>query len=251
MMSVSKARQAAEILAKARQNRTKVVNLPADLQPETIEEAYVIQDEIAQLSGLVGGWKASFEPKDGRLMAAPVVSTYVNHQSEGLAVSGPARVEVEFAVIFGADLPKNSSPYTREDVNKAIASAHVIFEVLGTRFEDRKLVSAHSYLADGNGNDAIIIGDAIPDWRSLDLTKLDVQLHVDGELAGQSSNGASFDKVLDLLTSLANHAGEHLGGLKAGQVVITGARVGPVAIEAGRVAEGSIHGNAKVKLRIK
>lgn len=137
-MPVSKARQAAEILAKARQNKTKIVDLPVDLQPETIEEAYAIQDEIAQLSGPVGGWKASFEPKDGRLMAAPVATDYINHQGDRLEISGPARIEVEFAVKFGADLPKKSAPYTREDVNKAIASAHVIFEVLGTRIRGQE-----------------------------------------------------------------------------------------------------------------
>jgi 2-keto-4-pentenoate hydratase len=49
---------------------------------------------------------------------------------------------------------------------------------------------------------------------------------------------------------LANHAAEHVDGLKAGQIVITGARVGPVAIEAGSVAEGSINGRASVKSRI-
>jgi 2-keto-4-pentenoate hydratase len=239
---------AASVLAEARRNKRKIADLPAGAQPATIEDGYEIQDAIALLSPPVGGWKASFEPDGETARVAPVAAEYI-FASEA-EMTGPVRVEVEFAVKLIADLPQNAAPFDRATVDKAIGSALVVFEILGTRFADRKMVSLHAYLADGNGNDAIVTGEEIADWRALDLAVLDVRLHVNGHEAAQSQAGAPFSQVLELVTALANHAALHLGGLKAGQVIITGARVGPVSIEAGSVAVGSINGQAKVALKI-
>jgi 2-keto-4-pentenoate hydratase len=79
---------------------------------------------------------------------------------------------------------------------------------------------------------------------------LDVRLQIEGIERGRSSSGAPFPRVLDMLVALANHAAAHTGGLKAGQVIITGARVGPVAIEPGSRAVGSINGQAEVVLKV-
>jgi 2-keto-4-pentenoate hydratase len=241
---------AASILIAARRNKLKIADLPTRAQPVTIEDGYAIQDAIALLNPSVCGWKASFEPDGETARVAPVAAEYVLASEADAAMPGPVRVEVEFAVKLIVDLPQNAAPFDRATVDKAIGPALVVFEILGTRFADRKMVSPHAYLADGNGNDAIVTGEEIADWRSLDLAVLDVRLHVNGHEAGQSQAGAPFSRVLDLVTALANHAALHLGGLKAGQVIITGARVGPVSIEAGSVAVGSINGQAKVALKI-
>ena len=240
---------AAAIVVEARRNKSKIQDLPAQAQPATIEDGYAIQDAIALLSPAVGGWKASFEPDGETARVAPVAGEYVV-ASHNAAMPGAVRVEVEFAVRLIADLPQAAAPFDRAAVDRAIGPALVVFEILGTRFADRKLVSPHAYLADGNGNDAIVIGDEIADWRALDLAALEVCLHVDGHEAGRVQTGAPFSRVLELITALANHAARHLGGLKAGQVIITGARVGPVAIAAGSVAVGSINGQAKVALKV-
>jgi len=241
---------AATILIEARRNKLKIADLPEQAQPATIEDGYAIQDEIAMLSPSVGGWKASFEPDGETARVAPVAAEYVLSSETAASLPGPVRVEVEFAVKLIADLPQNAAPFDCAAVDKAIGPALVVFEILGTRFADRKMVSPHAYLADGNGNDAIVTGEEIANWRALDLALLDVRLHVNGDEAGQSQAGAPFNRVLDLITALANHAALHLGGLKAGQVIITGARVGPVLIEARSVAVGSINGQANVAVKI-
>jgi 2-keto-4-pentenoate hydratase len=245
-----KTQEAAGILMDARQTRTKISDLSVEMQPRNIEQAYELQDAIALRSGPIGGWKASFEPDGRAARVAPVARAYVHEQAGMVDIIGPARIEVEFAVKLGVDLPKTSSYYGREDVRSAIASAHVALEVLGHRFEDRKLVSPHVYLADGNGNDAIIIGDEIANWQSLDLTALNVRCSVQGQIRGETSEGASNERMLDLLAALANHAADHLDGLKAGHVVITGARVGPIGFDAGDVIEGLINNLAAVRARI-
>ncbi len=240
---------AARILIEARRHRRKIADLPPGANPATIEEAYAIQDQIAAATGKVGGWKAGFEP-DGTTRVAPVAADDVFEGGAGLAIPGPLRAEVEFAVKLIADLPAGAAPFDRDAVDRAIGPALVIMEVLGTRFEDQKAVSPLAFLADSNGNAAIVTGAEITGWRELDLGALEVRLEIDGTERGRSSAGAPFHRVLDLLAALANHAAAHTGGLKAGQVIITGARVGPVAIEPGSRAVGRINGQAEVVLKV-
>lgn len=237
---------AASILAEARRNGTKIAVLPGPARPRTIGQAYAIQDQTARLCAPVGGWKASFEADGKTATVAPVAQADV-FAGAGLAMPGPLQLEVEFAVKLIADLPANAAPFDAATMDRAIGPAFVVFEILGSRFADRNAISPFEFLADGNGNAAIVIGEEIADWRRLDLATLDVRLRVDdAEHSRKTSGGAPAGQVLDLLAALANHAAEHIGGLKAGQVIITGARVGPVAIAARRVATGSINGRQVV-----
>jgi 2-keto-4-pentenoate hydratase len=115
----------------------------------------------------------------------------------------------------------------------AIASAHLAFELLGARFEDRKKVAALTLLADGQSNGGLVVGGEIADWAKRDLARFEIALLVDGAIDGTTGAGNSFEATIEALTWLANHAAEHVGGLQAGQVILTGARIGPVTVPAG------------------
>jgi len=249
-MSISIAEQAAEILVSARRNKVTIADLPENLVPQTLDDAYAIQDNISALTGPVGGWKVSVGQNGEPPKVTPVAAVHVWNQQSDLPAFGPVRVEVEFAAVFGRDLPSKPAPYAPDEVKAAIASTHVVFEILGTRFENRELISKLSYLADGNGNDAIVIGDAIADWEALDLSRLNVTLEANGAIIATNTAGMKFDHMLGLLTFLANHAAEHQGGIKAGQIVITGARIGPLTIEPETSLMGSINAAANVRVRI-
>lgn len=247
-MSSSASGQAAEMLAAARRDGTLIAELAEPLRPRTLDEAYAMQDQVAALLGPVGGWKVGAEP-DGSTRVAPVPAAYVHPHATAPAFPAGARLEVELAFRIGADLPKSATPYTAQHLDRAIAAAHVIIEVLGSRFENPDAVSRPSFLADGNGNAAIIIGDEISHWRSLDLSALTVALEANGATLAQATQGAALPQVLHLLATLANHAAKHAGGLRAGQIIITGARAGPATAPPGQ-ATGSINGDAEVQIEI-
>ena len=248
-MPPSPTSQAAEILAAARRGGAGIAELPEPLRPRTLDEAYAVQDAAAALLGPVGGWKVGAEP-DGSVRVAPVPASFVHLQSAAPAFPNGVRLEVELALRLGADLPKSAAPYTTAEVDRAIGAAHVIIEVLGSRFETPDAVSRPSFLADGNGNAAIIIGDEIPDWRSLNLSALTVTLTTAGAILARATRGAALPQVLDLLTALANHAADHGGGLQAGQIIITGARAGPTAAPAGMI-QGHVNESFTISLRIR
>jgi 2-keto-4-pentenoate hydratase len=248
-MEIDDIREAARILAHAKTDGRKLADLPKHLQPQRLDDSYRIQAEIVRLDGAVGGWKVSMDPDGEPPKIAPIRHADVLAQGSSV-VPGPARLEGEFAVKFGAALPHRATPYSRAEVDAALASAYIVFEVLGTRFVDRTKVSKLSYLADGNGNQAVIVGDEISEWRARDLSLLPMVMQVDGQAVSRAENGASFEKILNMLTFLANHAASYVGGIRAGEIVITGARVGPTPVAAGREAMASINGHAKVTVSI-
>ena len=245
---VSLVRRAAELLASARRDGAKLDDLPAELRPRNLDEAYAIQDALAGLFGPTGGWKVGAAPGGG-ILVAPIAAAFIHPQAAAPAVPAPARLEVELAVTLATDLPARGAPYLAAEMAPAIAAAHVVIEVLNHRFIAQDGISALTYLADGNGNAGVIVGDTIAGWRSLDLATLDAAMNVDGVTRGRRNRGDSMQVLLDLLAGLANHAADHTGGLRAGQVVITGARLGPVAVGGGAV-EGSINSVFKVKATV-
>jgi 2-keto-4-pentenoate hydratase len=46
-----------EMLLDARRNGAPIADLPADLQPADVDEAYFVQDRMAETYGEIGGWK--------------------------------------------------------------------------------------------------------------------------------------------------------------------------------------------------
>ena len=95
---------------------------------------------------------------------------------------------------IGTDLPKRASRYEPREVEQAIVSAHIAFEILETRFKDKKAVSSLALLADSLGNGGLVVGDALPGWPDLDLAKVAVTLHVDGMATGAAMNGPSTEQ---------------------------------------------------------
>jgi 2-keto-4-pentenoate hydratase len=229
----TKITRAAELLVDTRRRRAVIPDLPPQLRPADLAEAYAIQYAVARLFGPVGGWKVNLGHPGDEPKATPVPSSYT--LASGARWSTPTRVEVELAVRVGSTLPARAIPYTSQETLQALSGAHIAFELLGARFVDRKTVSTPlTLLADGQANGALVHGAVIPDWPNIDLTSLDLVLTADGSVVATAKSGNSFERTLQGLTWLANHATQHTGGLEAGQFILTGARIGPITIDAGK-----------------
>jgi 2-keto-4-pentenoate hydratase len=229
----SKITRAAELLVDTRRRRAVIADLPPQLRPADLAEAYAIQYAVARLFGPVGGWKVNLGHPGDEPKATPVPSSYT--LASGAHWSTPTRVEVELAVRVGSNLPARATPYTAQETLQAFSGAHIAFELLGGRFVDRKAVSNPlTLLADGQANGALVHGTEIPDWLNIDLTGLDMVLTANDGVVATATSGNSFEHTLQGLTWLANHAAQHMGGLEAGQFILTGARIGPVTLGGGK-----------------
>lgn len=220
---------AAKLLIEARCSGVTFAEFPDDLLPQSVEDAYGIQDIVGKEFGFYG-WKLGplkdgVEPRCSLLPGKAALESSADPVKSPVGTDG---IELEVAVKIGKDLPKIDRPYTVDDAREAIGSLHLILELIGSRFNDRGAVSPFSAIADCQNNEAVVIGPALPDWQTVDLSSLALSLSVDGKEPFVVETGPDLDSILAQLVWLANHTAERTGGLRAGDLVITGARIGPV-----------------------
>jgi 2-keto-4-pentenoate hydratase len=219
-------KDAARLLLSARRDPSQRLRaIPEVMAPKTAEQAMLIQREIMADLGPIGGWKVGSPSPDGPCNCSPMPLSGI-HASGALIEGTPMRgVEAEIAVLMAHDLPVREAPYAREDVLRAVASAHPAIEVLQSRFVDPDQVEPLSQLADSLAHGAFVHGSAVPHWQEVDLAAEEVALLVDGhELKRRQGNPAG--DMVRLLVWLANEGARWAGGLKAGQWVTTGSWTG-------------------------
>ena len=140
---------------------------------------------------------------------------------------------------------------TREgEVADAVECVMPTLEIGDTVFED--WYSASSYLGvclDNGGGAALVCGDAIDDWRSLDLAGTRIEISLAGRRVNEGYGRAAMGHPLTSLTWLANWLSVRGRGLEAGEIVSTGtctghcfcARGDEVSVDFGALGRVSAH----------
>jgi 2-keto-4-pentenoate hydratase len=231
MMTGARERQlidAARMLMDARRTLTPIVDLPIELQPVSIDEAYFVQDRLALVYGPVGGWKVGAPTAEATPMFAPMPLAWIA-PSESLLMARAHRyrgLEAEIAFLIGKDLPPRTTAYSRDEVVAAIASCHPAIEVLESGLADPMQAAPMSKIADLQMHGGFVYGPAYADWRNVDFPKETVTLAVDGVLRVERTGSNTAGDLMRLLPWLANEGATRTGGLKAGQWVTTGSWTG-------------------------
>lgn len=230
----------AEQLTAARRKGTRI-SVPADEAPKDIAEGYAIQEAVVSALGSpIIGWKILPAPS-GEMVTAPILASGVVAEGGTWRVTGgePAGIELEIAYRMAKDVPAHASP---EAILDCVASAHVVFELCQSRLADPANQPRHVSLADCVSNTGIVVGDAIQNWRSMDLRGLAGRLLVDG---GVHVEGKSTDpfRALSLLPEALAKRGKRL---EAGQTVITGSLIGMNWLTGRHALEGRIDGCGRV-----
>lgn len=242
--------QAASLLANARRTGQPIRTLAPELVPADRDAAYRIQDAVIERLGPVGAWKVAagtgFPP-----LCAPLPATDVLESGADIDVAHRlvTLVEVEVGVVIGHDLPPRDLPYTADEVRGAIAGLAPALEIVGTRFAADAGQSPLADIADLQKSAAVVIGQSLIDWQDLGLASLPITLTLGGKQVGSTNKGPDTDAVLETLAWLANKAAPRHGGLKAGQVVITGSRLLDRTVVVGDAIEGRIEGLGTVTAR--
>ncbi len=242
MRNSDRANSAAQWMWDARQQREPFRNLPDDLRPGTIAEAYKAQEAYSQLAeqlyGTVGGAKVATTTRVMQQLMG------INHPCSGVILArtihtSPARVrstdfvnlriECEIALTLGADLPASGAAWTREMVALAVAGAMPAFELI----EDRRANYAHadvfSMIVENCWNGGVVIGVPKP-IPVASLVGISGRLTVNGKVIAE---GVAEDPCATLAW-LANHLAERGHDLSAGMVVITGSLIPTLSISRGQ-----------------
>ena len=226
-MTPEAADRAANALIDARVHRRWLTALPDGCVPQTREDAYFIHERLAARLGPVGAFKVHVEvtgPRASLVFASTVYTSPARIPAESLHVFG---IETEFGFSFGRDLPPRSGGYSENEVLDAVAAVHAAIEIVDSRFADWKGPSAAPKLADNGGNAGIVIGPAYADWRSVDFPHNAVRLLIDGKEAKRAAGSRDgIQQPLRALAWLASTYAPRFGGIRRGQVIMTGSCTG-------------------------
>jgi len=243
--------QATNLLLDARRTGVLLDALPLELQPVDLDEAYFIQDRIAEAFGEIGGWKIGAPTPETSPLFGPMPAAWM-YESGSLLSGSHWRtrgLEAEIAFLLGADLPPRDTPYTREEALAAVASAHPIIEELESAYVDASKVEKPSMVADLQMHGGFIYGPAIADWPSIDWTQEKVALTVDGVVRVERTGSNTSGDFLKWLPWLANEGTKRTGGLRKGQWITTGSWTGNTPASAGSTVEAEFATAGKVNFR--
>jgi 2-keto-4-pentenoate hydratase len=230
----------AQELARARREG-RCVNPELLRSVSDLDDAYRIQSELAALAqASVRGWKVTAltsadqaKFRSSRPVAGMLLGRYVHPAPATLALSDliAPLLECEIAFVLGRDLPVQTTPYRRSDIEAAIAEVVPAFEIADSRVPQN--ASDLLKLADCMGNGALVAGAPIAGRGAIDVTNIDIVLRRDGEIVGRGSSTRILGDPLLAVLALANAQPLPAGGLKKGQIVTTGTCADPVELGKG------------------
>ena len=235
---------AAALLWRHWRQSTRLPELPAQCRPQTRDEGYAIQAEVARQSGQnIVGWKIAATSKAGQKhinvdgpIAGPLLAARAREGGARIALAGNNMkvAEAEFAFRMAEDLPRRARDYSVAEALAAVASLHLAIAVPDSRYEDFTRVGAAQLIADVACACWFVIGPEVrADWRARDLVRHPVSAWRNGALAGEGSGANVLGDPRVALAWIANELCAHGPGLRAGEVVITGTCVTPVPVNAG------------------
>ena len=112
--------EAANLLLDARREAAPIADLPEALRPVTQDEAYFVQDRMAEAYDEIGGWKIGAGTPEATPAFAPMPRNWIAASGAELTdLPGGKQwryrgLEAEIAFLMGEDLPPRETPYTRE-----------------------------------------------------------------------------------------------------------------------------------------
>jgi len=235
--------QATELLVTARRTGRLIDALPDACRPQTLDDAFAIQDAtLAALGETVAGWKVAIA--DGRVVRGAIMGSRVfTSGAQVQAATVPLLgIEAEIAFRFERDLAAGKHSYAEV---AAAVSAFAAIEIVDSRFRDHTAVSAQERNADFVTNGGFVRGAPATGRRSLDLVNIPVTLTIGGEEIVKRTGGHAAGDPLKPAVALAN---DLPGGIRAGQFVTTGTYTGLTFAKVGQTVVAEFAGVGKVEV---
>jgi len=217
---------AADLLANAWRSGEQLKELPADVRPVSLAQGYDVQDAFIKRMGGGQGWKLGVGSKAAmraakieRPLVGRVLASHFHRSGDTVVLpnAAPVTVEFEIAFILGRDIAPGE---TLDDPLSAVERKVVTFELVLSRFVNRRAVGWPSFVGDSVGFEALVIGEVITDMQGVART---VALEVDGT---EVARGLTGDELTDPVASfghLLEHARERGVTLQKGQIATLGA----------------------------
>ncbi|MBS0524459.1 MAG: 2-keto-4-pentenoate hydratase [Proteobacteria bacterium] len=210
---------------------------------------FAIQDGVAAATGPVAGWKVgartpTADPNPAPLLAGALVKSPATFDGKAMHMIG---VEIEISFHIAQNIAARSTPVDREEALAAVGDAFVGMEVVDTRLADFRSADPEWLLADNQMNQALVVGDPIANWRTLDWPTLRVKLTIDGKTEVEQTGGLGAVDPVRPLAWMIDHAVRFRGGIARGQAITTGSWTGLRYYPPGTSARGEFIGLGAVE----
>jgi 2-keto-4-pentenoate hydratase len=149
------------------------------------------------------------------------------------------KAEAEIALILARDL--NSPEVTSADVAAASAYAVAAIEIVDSRITDWKISFADT-VADNGSSAFFVLGEPRRGLEGLDLYTCGMAMTVNGEVASSGAGVACLGHPLNAAAWLVRTMAEQGEGLRAGDIILTGALGPMVTLTPGDHVEAQIGG---------
>lgn len=252
--------EAVGILAAAQRSRTTIDGLPGTCLPTTSDDGIAIQTALrAELGIGAGSWKAGFTSPAALEKAGPI-GPMLGLMPDSMIQASPGTfrradftfplIEFEIAYRMASDLPPRDGEYSQDEVLDAVDSALVGIEVADTRFNDFMAQPIPAMIADNGAVGGYVTGPDIAGWRDMDLRGLTIDVFGDGEKVAEGLPREGRCDEAWVLTWMANKLAQIGPGLKAGQLVSTGAAATPKPAGTTREWRGVFEGIGEIAVTL-
>lgn len=239
----------AERLLAVRLGAPRITPEELDGFPGDNATAYRTQTLVTEMLGPVGGFKTARKPDVEEQIAAPIYSRSVKPSPAVYSRSEIDSIGIELEIGFRINeaLPDPADLDFEAQVRQRVSPVAVI-EVCDTRFENIQEASPFQKLADNQLNGGLVVGTPLDDWDDLDMSSVNARLDFGSETVLDGHAAVPAGDAFKTLLGLVRQLGDHCGGLKPGQYVITGSVNGLPFIERGVPVYASIEGLGELRV---
>ena len=197
--------------------------------PQSRADAYRVQDVLVERLGGGCGWKVGRGKAGPEPYCASLPSVWKrNDRQEYRPVGGTALLEAEVGFRIGADVEPREQDLTPAECRELIDALVPAIEILEARLEGPAGADPLWKLADLQSNGGLVLGEAVP-WEGQSVDEVSLVIGT-GKLASPDVMRHPFGGPFDLFCWTVNHVARSRGGLRRGDVVITGSYCGIVQL---------------------
>lgn len=258
MTDQARAQRAGDYMWRSRREGAAYANLPEELRPADVAEAYQAQAAFHRLAvplhGAIGGWKIATTTKVMQELmgidhpcAGAIFESRIHRSPARLRAADYVSLKIEFELAFrlGTDLPVGQAPFTAERMLAAVDAVMPAFELVDDRHAIYRETSALSLISDNAWNAGIVLASPRDPRAVPDLDKLPGRCSIgDQRFEGRS------DRPLEALAWIADLTAKLGQGLRRGMIVMTGSLIPTKPIAAGEAAVFEVEGLGEVRLRV-
>ena len=255
------AAQIADRFLTARRAAAGLAAYPGDM-PSSLDEAYAVQDAaIAAWNRPVVGWKVGRVPPPlaarfgADRIAGPIFSSRLAQGNGGeveMAVfdRGFAAAEAEFLLRIGGRPDPAQTRFTLDDAANLIDAVHVGIEIASSPLRAINDLGPVAIVSDFGNNNGLVVGAAIPNWRSSGFETWPVTTLIDGVVVGVGAASAFPDNAVGSARFLFELMARRGIALEPGQWISSGAITGVHDARPGQSVEAVFDGSMHVRCRL-